>query len=153
MHSYVSSEEKAELMNRARFIITRSGYTTMMELAELDKKHGLFTPTPGQTEQEYLSRYYARQGWFLSRSQYKLKLPEDVQEAMQLPGISGDGQDPGERKEALSGCIQATSELTLWHDKGHFIPVSNHRRGHTYPFTSIVVAKNILLVSQKIDFL
>jgi UDP-N-acetylglucosamine:LPS N-acetylglucosamine transferase len=87
VHSYVSTEEKAELMNRARFIITRSGYTTMMELAELDKKHGLFTPTPGQTEQEYLSRYYARQGWFLSRSQYNLKLPEDVQEAMQYLGF------------------------------------------------------------------
>jgi UDP-N-acetylglucosamine:LPS N-acetylglucosamine transferase len=87
VHSYVSTEEKAVLMNRARFIITRSGYTTMMELAELDKKHGLFTPTPGQTEQEYLSRYYARQGWFLSRSQYKLKLAEDVEEAMQYRGF------------------------------------------------------------------
>jgi len=87
VHSYVSTEEKAVLMNRARFIIARSGYTTMMELAELDKKHGLFTPTPGQTEQEYLSRYYARQGWFLSKSQYKLKLAEDVAEAMQYRGF------------------------------------------------------------------
>jgi UDP-N-acetylglucosamine:LPS N-acetylglucosamine transferase len=74
-------------MNRARFIITRSGYTTMMELAELDKKHGLFTPTPGQTEQEYLSRYYAGQGWFLSKSQYKLRLAEDVREAMEYRGF------------------------------------------------------------------
>jgi UDP:flavonoid glycosyltransferase YjiC (YdhE family) len=74
VHSYVSTEEKAVLMNRARFIITRSGYTTMMELAELDKKHGLFTPTPGQTEQEYLSRYYARQA-------------EDVEKAMQYRGF------------------------------------------------------------------
>jgi len=87
VHSYVSTEDKAELMNRARFIIARSGYTTMMELAELDKKHGLFTPTPGQTEQEYLSRYYARQGWFLSCSQYKLKLAEDVQVAMKFQGF------------------------------------------------------------------
>jgi len=87
VHSYVSTEDKAELMNRARFIIARSGYTTMMELAELDKRHGLFTPTPGQTEQEYLSRYYARQGWFLSCSQYKLKLAEDVQVAMKFQGF------------------------------------------------------------------
>ncbi len=87
VHSYLSTEEKVELMNRARFLITRSGYTTMMEMAELDKKHGLFTPTPGQTEQEYLSRYYAKQGWFLSRSQYKLKLPEDAQKAMKYNGF------------------------------------------------------------------
>jgi UDP:flavonoid glycosyltransferase YjiC (YdhE family) len=87
VHSYVSTEEKTELMNRARFIIARSGYTTMMELAELETRHGLFTPTPGQTEQEYLSRYYARQGWFLSRSQYKLKLAEDAEKAMQYRGF------------------------------------------------------------------
>lgn len=87
VHSYISTEEKAELMNRARFMIARSGYTTMMEIAELDKKHGLFTPTPGQTEQEYLSRYYARQGWFLSRSQYRIKLPEDTHAAMQYRGF------------------------------------------------------------------
>lgn len=87
VHSYLPTEEKVELMNRARFIIARSGYTTMMEMAELDKKHGLFIPTPGQTEQEYLSRYYARQGWFLSRSQYKLQLPEDVKEAMKYHGF------------------------------------------------------------------
>ncbi|HPW74036.1 MAG TPA: hypothetical protein PKZ03_09065 [Methanothrix sp.] len=87
VHSYLSTEEKVELMNRARFLIARSGYTTMMEMAELDKRHGLFTPTPGQTEQEYLSRYYARQGWFLSRSQYKLRLVEDVQEAMNYHGF------------------------------------------------------------------
>jgi UDP:flavonoid glycosyltransferase YjiC (YdhE family) len=87
VHSYVSTEEKAVLMNRARFIVARSGYTTMMEMAELDKKHGLFTPTPGQTEQEYLSSYYAGAGWFLSRSQYKLRLSQDVLEAMRYRGF------------------------------------------------------------------
>jgi predicted glycosyltransferase len=87
VHSYVSTEEKVELMNRARFLIARSGYTTMMEIAELDKKHGLFTPTPGQTEQEYLSLYYAKLRWFLSRSQYRLKLPEDAQAALNYKGF------------------------------------------------------------------
>ena len=87
VHSYVSNEDKALLMNRARFILSRSGYTTMMELAELDKKHALLTPTPGQTEQEYLSRYYAREGWFLSRSQYRLRLAEDVVEAAGYSGF------------------------------------------------------------------
>jgi UDP:flavonoid glycosyltransferase YjiC (YdhE family) len=87
VYSYISNEEKVELMNRACFIISRSGYTTMMEMAELEKKHGLFTPTPGQTEQEYLSRYYARQGWFLSRSQYKINLVSDVPAAMKCHGF------------------------------------------------------------------
>jgi len=75
VHSYLSTEEKVELMNRARFLITRSGYTTMMEMVEVE------------TEQEYLSRYYAKQGWFLSRSQYRLKLPEDAEKAMKYNGF------------------------------------------------------------------
>ena len=74
-------------MNRAKFLISRSGYTTMMELAELEKRRGLFTPTPGQTEQEYLSKYYAKKGWFYSRSQYKLKLSEDVETATNYKGF------------------------------------------------------------------
>ncbi|HNQ54829.1 MAG TPA: hypothetical protein PKG66_05410, partial [Methanothrix sp.] len=79
--------DKALLMSRAGFIISRSGYTTMMELAELDKSRALLTPTPGQTEQEYLSRYYAREGWFMSRSQYRLRLVEDVVKAAEYSGF------------------------------------------------------------------
>jgi UDP:flavonoid glycosyltransferase YjiC (YdhE family) len=87
VHSFVPTEEKAELMNRSRFVISRSGYTTMMEMVELGKKQGLFTPTPGQTEQEYLSKYYARKGWFYSRSQYKLRLAENVETALMYKGF------------------------------------------------------------------
>jgi UDP:flavonoid glycosyltransferase YjiC (YdhE family) len=85
--SYVSHEEKNLLMNRAKFIISRSGYTTMMEMSELDKKRGLFTPTPGQTEQEYLSEYYEMQRWFHSESQYRLDLLKDVEKAMEYRGF------------------------------------------------------------------
>ena len=84
---YVSNEEKVQLMNRAKFVICRSGYTTMMELAELKKKHGLFIPTPGQTEQEYLSWYYQKQGWFYSQSQYKLNLAVDIPAAREYSGF------------------------------------------------------------------
>jgi UDP-N-acetylglucosamine:LPS N-acetylglucosamine transferase len=87
VRTYVTNEEKAELMNRAKFVICRSGYTTMMELAELKKKPGLFIPTPGQTEQEYLSRYYEQKGWFHSRSQYHLDLPADIDIAGKYTGF------------------------------------------------------------------
>jgi len=76
--AYASTQEKEELMNRAKCIICRSGYTSLMEIAELGKQHALFIPTPGQTEQEYLSEYYEKKGWFHSKSQYQLDLPEDI---------------------------------------------------------------------------
>jgi hypothetical protein len=85
--SYATTQEKERLMNRAKFIICRSGYTSMMELAELNKRHGLFIPTPGQPEQEYLSYYYKNKGWFYSKSQYKLNLAQDIPLAMKHNGF------------------------------------------------------------------
>ena len=85
--SYATTQEKEYLMNRAKFVICRSGYTSMMELAELNKRHGLFIPTPGQPEQEYLSYYYKNTGWFYSKSQYKLNLAQDIPLAMKCKGF------------------------------------------------------------------
>ncbi|MCM8756849.1 MAG: hypothetical protein NC823_00005, partial [Candidatus Omnitrophica bacterium] len=87
VYSHASREEISKLMNRAKFIISRSGYTTMMELAELGKKKALFIPTPGQVEQEYLARYYKQRGWFLYRSQNLVNLPEDVVAAARYTGF------------------------------------------------------------------
>ncbi|MBP1929743.1 hypothetical protein J2741_002290 [Methanolinea mesophila] len=85
--SYVPNHEKTALMSRAKFIICRSGYTTMMDLAELQLKNGLFIPTPGQWEQEYLSSYYRNKKWFYSRSQYRLKLERDIDRARNYSGF------------------------------------------------------------------
>ncbi len=85
--SYASTEEKIALLNRAKFIVCRPGYTTMMELAEIGKRHALFVPTPGQTEQEYLSDYYRKQGWFFSQAQDRLDLPRDIAAAAGFAGF------------------------------------------------------------------
>jgi len=85
--SYADTSEKISLLNRARFVICRSGYTSMMELAEVQKRHGLFVPTPGQTEQEYLSAYYSERGWFASQSQYRLDLARDMAAAQPFAGF------------------------------------------------------------------
>jgi hypothetical protein len=87
VYSSVSNEEKSLLMSRSKFIISRSGYTTMMDVAELDLQQGLFIPTPGQWEQEYLAGYYTKQGWFMSKSQYHLHLAEDVNRSKQFGGF------------------------------------------------------------------
>jgi len=85
--SHAGREEMSVLMNRAKFIISRSGYTTVMEIAELGKKKCLFIPTPGQTEQVYLSQYYQQKGWVYSKSQYSLDIVKDVQEAGKYSGF------------------------------------------------------------------
>ncbi len=95
--AYASTQEKESLMNRAKCIICRSGYTSIMEIAELKKKHALFIPTPGQTEQEYLSWYYEKKGWFHSQSQYHLDLIEDIRLAHQ-PRYTGFPEVPRTRE-------------------------------------------------------
>lgn len=84
--SFLPSERQQEMMNRARLVVSRSGYTTVMELAELGRR-ALYIPTPGQTEQEYLSRYYEEHGMYHSVSQYKLDLVRDVEAASRFPGF------------------------------------------------------------------
>jgi UDP-N-acetylglucosamine transferase subunit ALG13 len=86
VYGFLDRAGQQEMMNRARMIVCRSGYTTVMELAELGKK-ALFIPTPGQTEQEYLGRYYAQRRFFHSVSQYELDLPRDLQVAEQVSGV------------------------------------------------------------------
>ena len=95
IYSSRSFTEKAELMSGSQFIICRSGYTTMMDLAEIGLKSGLFIPTPGQWEQEYLSAYYQRRGWFRSKSQSGVSLLRDVEQAQ---GYSGFPEMPGTEK-------------------------------------------------------
>jgi UDP-N-acetylglucosamine:LPS N-acetylglucosamine transferase len=86
VYGYLDRAGQQEMMNRAKLILCRSGYTTIMELAELGRK-ALLIPTPGQTEQEYLGRYYAARGYFHSVSQYALDLARDLEKARQATGV------------------------------------------------------------------
>jgi uncharacterized protein (TIGR00661 family) len=86
--SHASRQDISELYSRAKLIITRSGYSTIMELAETDRK-ALFVPTPGQTEQLYLAQRFKKNGWFYCVDQEKLDLKTDVGRAQEFSGFPG----------------------------------------------------------------
>ncbi|OAB79963.1 glycosyltransferase [Cochleicola gelatinilyticus] len=52
--NFMTGNELETVINESDLIISRSGYTTVMDLAAMGKK-ALFIPTPGQYEQEYLA--------------------------------------------------------------------------------------------------
>jgi hypothetical protein len=55
----IPSKEKLKgLILGSKKIICRSGYSTLMDLYVLGKKDLILIPTPGQTEQEYLAKYW-----------------------------------------------------------------------------------------------
>lgn len=49
-------------MGKAEWVISRSGYSTVMDIARLGKK-AILVPTPGQPEQEYLGKYLSEKGF------------------------------------------------------------------------------------------
>lgn len=55
VYNYMTSKELELAINTSDIIVSRSGYTTIIDLAKLGKK-AFFIPTPGQSEQQYLAK-------------------------------------------------------------------------------------------------
>ena len=60
-YNFMTSTEIETAFNESDIVLCRSGYTTVMDLAKLEKK-AFFIPTPGQFEQEYLAKRFKRNG-------------------------------------------------------------------------------------------
>jgi predicted glycosyltransferase len=60
---------------QAQLIVSRTGYTTLMDLARIGRS-ALVVPTPGQQEQEYLGDLHARSGRFSVQAQDRLNIRE-----------------------------------------------------------------------------
>lgn len=86
IYHHLRRSDMSNLMNRSRLIVTRAGYSSIMELAELGKK-ALLIPTPGQTEQVYLSQRLHELGFFYMVPQNEVALYRDISIAQSFPGI------------------------------------------------------------------
>lgn len=60
--SHLSTADMLQALAASNYVISRCGYTTVMEMLAIGKKTVLI-PTPGQTEQEYLAKHLTQQGW------------------------------------------------------------------------------------------
>ena len=58
----------AAAIKNSKIIISRSGYSSIMDLISLDKT-GIIIPTSGQTEQEYLANYLHKKELFIKAEQ------------------------------------------------------------------------------------
>ena len=81
--NHLPAQELNELMSNAQVVISRSGYSTVMDIIQLGKK-SILVPTPGQTEQEYLAAYLMEKKWCLSFPQNKFFIESALQEAAQF---------------------------------------------------------------------
>ncbi|MCV6630587.1 MAG: glycosyltransferase, partial [Flavobacteriaceae bacterium] len=60
IYNFMNSKQLEQAFNRSKVVISRSGYTTVLDLAKLEKQ-AFFIPTPGQFEQEYLAKRLQKQ--------------------------------------------------------------------------------------------
>ncbi|HYJ62712.1 MAG TPA: glycosyltransferase [Parafilimonas sp.] len=66
--NHLTTAEMEDAFNASEFIISRCGYTSVMEILSVQKK-SILIPTPGQTEQEYLAKHLTKQSWCYTFSQ------------------------------------------------------------------------------------
>ena len=72
-YNFMNSAELETMLNKSEKVLCRSGYTTIMDLAKLEKK-AFFIPTPGQYEQEYLAKKLKKEGIVPYSKQEKFKI-------------------------------------------------------------------------------
>jgi UDP-N-acetylglucosamine:LPS N-acetylglucosamine transferase len=63
--------------------VTRSGYSTLMDLAKFGKK-AIIVPTPGQTEQQYLGKYHHQLKHVICQNQNAFDLDSGIRELNSL---------------------------------------------------------------------
>ena len=74
IHNHLPSAELQKMLLCSRLVLSRSGYSTLMDLNKLGLK-AAFVPTPGQTEQIYLAKRLQKSGIapFVNQSDFDLK--------------------------------------------------------------------------------
>lgn len=83
VYNHLAEKELALAIQSSEYIISRSGYTTVMELLMMQKK-SILIPTPGQTEQEYLAQRLMQQQWCYSISQEAFQVEKALEQAAQF---------------------------------------------------------------------
>ncbi|SDG88976.1 glycosyltransferase [Psychroflexus sediminis] len=87
--NHLKSKELNHLISRAKLVICRSGYSSVMDMASLGKKV-FFVPTPHQGEQEYLAQRLEKQKIAPFSSQKKFETT-DLKNIRLYSGFNSEG--------------------------------------------------------------
>jgi UDP-N-acetylglucosamine transferase subunit ALG13 len=85
-YNHLPAKELNEAMSGAGMVISRAGYSTVMDLVKLGKK-AILVPTPGQTEQEYLGEYLSGKKVILMVHQSGFSLADALSRAAHFPFV------------------------------------------------------------------
>lgn len=86
VYDHLPAEELNRVLLRAKLVLARAGYSTVMDLVRLKKK-AILIPTPGQTEQEYLGRYLEERRIAVCIRQKRFSLADALLRANNFPYV------------------------------------------------------------------
>jgi UDP-N-acetylglucosamine:LPS N-acetylglucosamine transferase len=86
VYNHLSASMLNEVICQSEFLVCRSGYSTVMDVARLGKK-SVMIPTPGQTEQEYLAEYLSNKKISMKINQNQFSLGGTLEAAKKFPFI------------------------------------------------------------------
>ncbi len=78
--NHLTAIELCKAIQQSKMVISRSGYTTVMDLLKLGQP-AILVPTPGQAEQEYLASYLSNKNIFYFIQQENFLLKEAIAKA------------------------------------------------------------------------
>lgn len=111
VYPHLPAADLAPIILSSEWIICRSGYSTLMDLAALHK-NAILIPTPGQTEQEYLAQQLAAQGMATTVTQTKFSLSASIAQAKKLSADSRASKElPFFNTNMLQGLLLALESL------------------------------------------
>lgn len=85
--NYLQADELQLETQQSEFVIARSGYSTIMDLLTLSQK-AILIPTPGQTEQEYLSEHLSGSPLFVFSTENNLDVEKQLKELSEKDKLS-----------------------------------------------------------------
>jgi hypothetical protein len=103
--NYANSRILKTIFSRTDWILSRSGYSTVMDIVTMKKK-AVFIPTPGQTEQEYLASYYQEKNWYSKMDQEAFNLIDAEKKWTKPRGFPIESSGDGLLKTAVEDFIQ-----------------------------------------------
>jgi uncharacterized protein (TIGR00661 family) len=102
--NHLTSVELNDAIESSQVIISRPGYTTVMDLCKLGKK-AIFIPTPGQAEQEYLALQLAKDSVALYQQQKDFDLVLALSKSKEYRGFDGYPQSSNLLADAIDSLL------------------------------------------------
>lgn len=85
--NHLNAEQLQAALQAAEFVVCRSGYSSVMDLAIVGQQNCMMVPTPGQPEQEYLAEKLQAEGIVYSATQNEFNLNQAMHEVISRKGF------------------------------------------------------------------